>query len=154
MEIKHKISNGWVYYSEDGITIKPNLYWNTFVISWTEIDFISPIPGIRFENKEWFTFEKINLMSDDALKRLDFCVFDIVVKDYHKLKYGNNFIEKILGYCFFPIAESLINADDKPDRKKACFSYRLKKTSLNVPLRILLNLIQNKNKYGLLGHFD
>ena len=153
MEIKHKISNGWVYYSEYGITIKPLFYWNTFFIPWAEIDFVSPIPAVHFENGEWLTFEKNNLMADNALKSIKFFVLDIVVKDYRQLKYGDNFIEKLLGYCFFPIAKSLINADDKPDLKNASFTYKINKKSLNVPLRYLLDLIQKKNKYGLLGHF-
>ena len=62
---------GTVTYSKDGIEVKPILMRRGLLIPRQNIQFISTIPSVEYEQNAWKTYDGRDLMDNDAIKNLD-----------------------------------------------------------------------------------
>lgn len=151
--IFHKFGGGWINYDIDGITFCPFLTKHNETIPWSNIMFLSPIPGVKLINEKWQTYDGIDLMDSDSLEKLDFFYLQVAIKNKHLIKPKMSLLQSILFYMNFPEVKALYNANDKPDDYEAFLQYRVIKRTLSQPLKELLELISNKSSFDLICTF-
>jgi hypothetical protein len=151
LQFSHRYEKGFVFYDDYGISIRPRLSKKKLLIAWENIKFISPTPAVKQIENRWFTYNEIDLMVDDGLQKLDFLYFDIVIKDRHQLKMpGISLYDSALFWLEFPTINATYDEHDQPMKDQGFIHYKIKKGTLNKPLRELLDFLQVKTKYDLL----
>ena len=145
---------GTVTYSKDGIEVKPILMRRGLLIPWQNIQFISTIPSVEYEENAWKTYDGRDLMDNDAIKNLDYLDFTIALQNRHDLTKNLSLLKKIWTRLNFPMIKPLFRADDKPDPTEGCIKYSISKNTLSCPIKDLLGFINRYGKYGLVVSFD
>lgn len=151
--IKHRIDGAWVIYSESAVIFK-SIVGRSLEIPWEQIDFFSPTPAVKFINDSWYTFDGIDISGDKALHKMKFLSIHMVIKDVTKLNYGKGKFDKIIGRLLFPIFSNMANGMGGFDPAMASCEYYIKRRSLNVPLRELLDLMNTKSRFDLVCIWD
>lgn len=150
--IHHKYETGRIFYTADGITVAPFLTNHTLTIPWTNISFISPTPAVKMTDNGWQTFDGHDLMAADALKQLDFFHIDVVMKNRHLPVMRSGFLQHLLFYMNAPEVSATYTAGEVPHEMEGCITYKVRKRTLNCPLKELLDLFQAYSRYDLLCH--
>lgn len=150
--LSHKYDFGKVYYTDEGIQFAPMFSKNTLTISWSNIEFVSPTPGVGKNNGQWETYNSINLEGDGALERLNFLYIELLLKNRFLPKEKLSLWQSILLYMGIPDIKPTTGVNNKKEPYEGFLQYQIKKRSLSQPLSHLLHFIEQKNQFGLLCH--
>ena len=148
--ISHTYEYGYVVYTEEGITISPRYSKYNQLIPWSNIDFISPIPGVGFEDERWRTYDGKDLMALDALEQQGYFIIQVGFKNRHLPHMRMSLWQSILFHMHFPDMRLLYEADDTPSPTKGYIQYTIKKGTLNCPLADLLALFKQYSRYSII----
>jgi hypothetical protein len=142
--IVHRRWGTSISFAADGIIFQPLLCTRPIVLSWGEVEFISPTPAAEKTGGAW-RFKELDLDRRwDLLRRRGLFYLDVVVPDRHALR-------KRLGW--YPVKlRALWTAEGTPHPTNGFFQIELHAANLSADPLAVLDLIGRHARLDLLHH--
>lgn len=144
MSLTHRTQAGTATYDPRGITLRPRFGRHSLFLPWTNVDFLSPTPGLRHSDAGWQDFTGRPAAD---LRRLELAV---ALHDRHQL-HVSGWWAKLWLRRFTPGV--LLRADDRPHPRAGFLCIDVRLSTLSAPRAAFFDLLAAHARFDIIA-FD
>ena len=143
MSITHRTQAGTATYTDEGIALRPRFGKRQLLLAWSNIDFISPTPGLRRTDTGWTDFR------GNPVAQLSRLVIEPALRNRH-LARGDSWWHRLWLRRFKPGV--LLDADDQPAPQKGFLRIEVRLDTLSVPRAAFFDFLTTHRRFDLIVH--
>jgi len=150
------IEGGKAGFDSEGVRFEPWFSKRFIFVPWSDILFVSPIPGIKRTESGWVTYDGIAITAENMPEKVRFYELSIILRNRHVVLARASFLVKVWVRMNIML-KALFEADDELHPSHGVLKLRLSPRKIRKSFPAItqtLDIIQAHSKFDLLCTSD